>query len=90
MAEKLMEVPERFRCKLPPKRIMKDPVFKGGKTYERAAILKWMADNGNKVPNSEKVFPDSDVEPNVERESEIQKFIINQIPKIFLFLPKLM
>ena len=81
-----MEVPERFRCKLSNK-IMKDPVFKGGKTYERAAIIEKLAENGNKDPFSGKVFPDNHVEPNDEKKGDIRVYIVNQIPKIFFFLP---
>ena len=90
MAKKLMEVPARFRCDLPPKRIMKDPVFKGGKTYERAAIKQHLAKSGNKDPFTGKVFEDDSVDSYTELQTEIQQFVSDQIPKIFSFLPKLM
>lgn len=88
-AQQLMEVPENFRCPI-SFTIMKDPVFKGGKTYERDAILKWMAQSGNKDPITKKVFPDDVVEPNFDKRSEIQEFMPTQIKKILLLLPKLM
>ena len=69
---------------------MKDPVFKGGKTYERAVIVKKLSENGNKDPFSGKVFPDDEVDCHTDMKADIKKFVIDQIPKIFMFLPKLM
>ena len=68
---------------------MVDPVFIGGKTYEREAIQEWL-ERSNLCPLTKKVLPNQNLEPNDDRRCEIFEFMATIIKKILDLLPKLM
>jgi len=68
---------------------MKDPVFIGGKTYERSAIEKWLEES-DKCPLTNKELASKELTPNDDKRSEIFEFMASVIKKVLDLLPKLM
>ena len=70
-------------------KIMNDPVFIGGKTYERSAIEKWLEES-DKCPLTNKELASKELTPNDDKRSEIFEFMASVIKKVLDLLPKLM